>query len=156
MVKRVWKSKAYKNTKVDYIKTQIQIGKLLENNGIVEKQFTDSLEQEKTQIVFIKPLDFEGKKIKMGVKIIIPNVVDKNRNQLYRALFYYLKAKFESLSFGFVEEYNEAFVKEFMPYLVVDRQGRTTSDLILPKLSDKFLESKEGEQLYLDEEVKRK
>jgi len=71
----------------------------------------------------------EGVELIIGVKISIPDVSEKNINQLYRALFYYLKAKFESLTFGFVEEYNEAFVKEFMEY--------SKSNIIpLPTLSD--------------------
>jgi hypothetical protein len=151
MGKKIWISKAYTNTKVDFVKSQMQINKLLESNGINEKQYTDSLEQGKNQIVFLKPLEFEGKKIKIGVKITIPNVTEKNRNQLYRALFYYLKAKFESLTFGFVEEYNEAFVKEFMPYLIADKSGRTVADLILPKYADILPNVKQGDTLYLEE-----
>ena len=85
------------------------------------------------------------------VKISVPEVSEKNKNQLYRALFYYLKVKFESLTFGFVEEYNEAFVKEFMPYLIADRQGRTVADIILPKFGKAIEYTKQGGQLYLEE-----
>ena len=147
---KVWKSKAYRNTKVDFIKSQQQINGLLEKNGVSERQFTDSIEEGKSQIVFLKPLEFEGKQFKIGVKITIPNVSEKTRNQLYRALFYYLKAKFESLTFGFVEEYNEAFVKEFMPYLITDKAGRTVADLILPKYADVLPNVKQGETVYLE------
>jgi hypothetical protein len=150
MKARIWKSKAYKNTKVDFIKSQGQINKLLEANGITEKQYTDSLEEGKSQIVFLKPLEVEGKRFKVGVKISIPEVLEKNRNQLYRALFYYLKAKFESLTFGFVEEYNEAFVKEFMPYLIADKDGKTVADLILPRFANALPNVKQGETLYLN------
>ena len=129
---KVWKSKAYKNTKVDYVKSQVAISKLLNNNGIKDIQHTSS--QDKVQIVFIKELEVENKLMKVGVKVSVPEVSEKNKNQLYRALFYYLKAKFESLTFGFVEEYNEAFIKEFMPYLIADKQGRTIADIVLPKL----------------------
>ena len=73
-------------------------------------------------------------------------------HQLYRALFYYLKAKFESLTFGFVEEYNEAFVKEFMPYLIADKQGRTVADIVLPKLNKAIGHTQDGEQLYLEDD----
>lgn len=150
MKAKIWKSKAYKNTKVDFIKSQQQINGLLEKNGIAERQFTDSLEEGKSQIIFLKPLEFEGKRFKIGVKITVPSVSEKTRNQLYRALFYYLKAKFESLTFGFVEEYNEAFVKEFMPYLITDKAGRTVADLILPKYASVLPNVKQGETLYLE------
>lgn len=149
MANKIWKSKAYKGTKVDYVKSQIGINKLLNNNGIKDIQHSNY--QDKAQIIFIKELEAEGKKFKVGVKIQVPEVTEKNRNQLYRALFYYLKAKFESLTFGFVEEYNEAFVKEFMPYLITDKDGRTVADLILPKLANSALTTRQGEQLYLTE-----
>jgi hypothetical protein len=146
---KTWKSKAYKNTTVDYVKSQISISKLLNQNGIKDIQHISY--QDKVQIMFIKELKVEDKMMKVGVKVSVPDVEEKNKNQLYRALFYYLKAKFESLTFGFVEEYNEAFVKEFMPYLIADRQGRTVADIILPKLGKAVEYTKSGEQLYLEE-----
>ena len=145
---KIWKSKAYKNTKVDCVKSQVSISKLLEQNGI--KDIQHSSYQDKVQIMFLKELKIEDKMMKVGVKISIPDVTEKNKNQLYRALFYYLKAKFESLTFNFVEEYNEAFVKEFMPYLIADKEGRTIGDIILPKLSKAIEYTKQGEQLYLE------
>ena len=154
MKNKIWKSKAYSNTKVDYVKSQMVINKLLRDNGIEDSQHSNI--QGKAQILFIKELDVEGKMMKVGIKISISDVNDKNRNQLYRALFYYLKAKFESLTFGFVEEYNEAFVKEFMPYLIADRQGRTVADIVLPKLNKAIGIVKEGEQLYLEDVIDEK
>lgn len=150
-----YKSKAYKNTKVEYVKSQIQINKLLAQNGILNFQHT--MLDNSFDIKFLKELTVDGKKIKVGVKVNVPEVEEKNKNQLYRALFHYLKAKFESLTFGFVEEYNEAFVKEFMPYLITDKEGRTIADLILPKLTNAIELTNTGEQLYLEdkkEEIK--
>jgi phosphoribosylformylglycinamidine (FGAM) synthase PurS component len=147
-MKKIWKSKAYKNTKVDYVRSQVAISKLLNNNGIKDIQHT--AHQDIIQIVFIKELKVEDKLMKVGVKIVVPEVIEQVKNQLYRALFYYLKAKFESLTFGFVEEYNEAFVKEFMPYLIADKQGRTIADIVLPKLGKAIEYTKQGEQLYLE------
>ena len=149
LMQKIWKSKAYKNTKVDYVKSQVSISKLLNLNGIKDVQHSSI--QDRVQIVFIKDLKVEDKMMKVGVKIQVPEVSDKNKNQLYRALFYYLKAKFESLTFGFVEEYNEAFVKEFMPYLIADKQGRTIADIVLPKFNNAIPYTKSGEQLYLEE-----
>src|SRR3990167_3950586 len=148
-MKKIWKSKAYKGTKVDYVKSQVSISKLLNQNGI--KDIQHSSYQDKAQIMFLKELKIEDKMIKVGVKISVPEVSEKNKNQLYRALFYYLKAKFESLTFGFVEEYNEAFIKEFMPYVITDKSGRTISDIILPKLNNAALKGESGEQLYLED-----
>ena len=143
------KSRAYRNTKVNYVKSQMQINKILSDNGVRDSQHSNI--GGKAELIFIKELSVENKKMNVGVKIIIPDVKEDNRNQLYRALFHYLKSKFESLTFGFVEEYNEAFVKEFMPYLVVDRHGKTVADIILPKLANSISYTKQGEQLYLEE-----
>ncbi len=148
-MKKIWKSKAYKNTKVDHVKSQVAISKMLNDNGIRDIQHSSY--QDKAQILFIKELKVEDKLMKVGIKIVVPEVEERNKNQLYRALFYYLKAKFESLTFGFVEEYNEAFVKEFMPYLIADKQGRTVADIVLPKLNKALEHGKEGEQLYLED-----
>ena len=149
---RIWKSKAYKGTKVNFIKSQMSINKILLQNGIKDVQHTQMAD--KSQIVFMKELKVENKSMKIGVKISLPDVTDRNKNQLYRALFYYLKAKFESLTFGFVEEYNEAFVKEFMPYLITDKQGRTVADLILPKFNKAIGNIRDdGEQLFLEDKT---
>ena len=149
---RIWKSKAYKGTKVDFIKSQMSINKILLQNGIKDVQHTQMAD--KSQIIFMKELKVENKSMKIGVKISLPDVTDRNKNQLYRALFYYLKAKFESLTFGFVEEYNEAFVKEFMPYLITDKQGRTVADLILPKFNKAIGNIRDdGEQLFLEDKM---
>lgn len=142
------KSKAYKNTKVDYIKSQVKINQILNKNGIYEIQHTQL--DGKFQIAFLKIIEFEGKKTKIGVKIVIPNPCEKDRNQLYRALFYYLKVKFESLTFGFVEEYNEAFVKEFMPYLVLDRSGKSLGETLLVNLDKALENTQEGGQIFLE------
>ena len=57
-------------------------------------------------------------------------------------------------TFGFVEEYNEAFVKEFMPYLIADKQGRTVADLILPKFNNAIGNIRDdGEQLFLGDKT---
>jgi len=147
--KKIWKSKAYMNTKVNYIKSQMQINKLLLDNGITDSRHTNV--SNKAEIIFLKELDVEGKKLKVGVKIVVPDATEKTRNQIYRALFYYLKAKFESLKFGFVEEYNEAFAKEFMPYLIMDKQGRTVADIVLPQLNKAIGYTPDGEQLYIED-----
>ena len=149
MMANKYKSRAYSTTKVDYIRSQMQINKLLQDNGIRDFQHTQ--EKDRARIVFLKELEVEGKKIKVGVKITLPDATEITRNQLYRALFYYLKAKFESLTFGFVEEYNEAFVKEFMPYLITDKNGKTVADAILPKLNNAIANTGQGEQIFLED-----
>ena len=89
MRSKIWKSKAYSNTKVDYVKSQMGINKLLRDNGVEDSQHSNI--QGKAQLMFLKELDVKGKMMKVGVKISIPDVTDKNRNQLYRAMFTILK-----------------------------------------------------------------
>ena len=146
-MKKIFKSRAYANTKIDYVKSQMQINSLLNINDIFEIQHTQ--QNNKSIIVFIKNLVVENKSVKVGVKIVIPDVEEKNKNQLYRALFHYLKSKFESLTFGFVEEYNEAFIKEFMPYVITDKKGNTIYDVVIPNLNKNLLMTESNEQFYL-------
>ena len=63
-MKKIWKSKAYKNTKIDFIKSQISINKILLQNGIKDVQHTQMAN--KSQIVFMKELKIEDKSMKIG------------------------------------------------------------------------------------------
>ena len=157
-INKIIKPKAYRNTKVNYVKSQMQINKLLNDNGIYDLQHT--LLKDEATITFLNELTVEGKRVKVGVKVKIPVGDEKDRDQIYRALFHYLKAKFESLTFGFIEEYNEAFVKEFLPHVIVDKTGKTIYDVVIPNLNKALGYTHEGEQLYLsndkvEEETKK-
>lgn len=109
---------AYRDTDVDYMKSQAQIGKLLEKHGIIDSQFTTLGSEGKLVLQFKRPSVIEGQSCEVGVRIEVPNLTAKNRNQLHRALYHWLKTKFESLEFGFVE-----FEQEFFAHLVIPGPG---------------------------------
>jgi hypothetical protein len=105
--------KAYAQTKVHYAVTQGEIVALLEKYGIEGVRWTNKTGE--VILEFIKEFEVDGDKKPVGVRLMVPNLNARNRNQLHRALFYYLKSKFESLEFEFIE-----FVQEFLPYLLTD------------------------------------
>lgn len=127
-------SNAYKNTKVDYVKSQMKINQYLNNNDIYDIQH--SIYDGKATLTFVKKLRTDNKEVRVGIRMTLPNINEKTRNQRYRILFHYLKSKFESIAFGLFEEENNAFVKEFLPYVIADNAGKTISEIIMPQLKE--------------------
>ena len=85
--------KSYKQTSVNWGKSQAQITKLLEQQGIQDIRFT-FLQSQKTLICeFNYPTKVENNNVNVAVRIILPIPKDDEqaRNQIHRALFYYLK-----------------------------------------------------------------
>lgn len=121
---------SYRHTTVHWGKSQSDIMKLLLKFGIRDVRFTMLESRNEIICEFNYPTEIDGKTINFGVRVQIP-IPDMGReknkervkNQTHRALFYYLKTKFEALSFGIVE-----FVQEFLPHLVMlDKQGRSAT-----------------------------
>lgn len=113
----------YQNTKVHWAKTQAEITALLEKHGIRDSQFTYLGSQKILVLQFTRPENVDGVEKTVGVRLVVPDVTEENRSQKSRAVYYYLKAKLESLSFGFLE-----FMEEFFPHLVItDGEGRTAT-----------------------------
>lgn len=113
----------YANTTVHFAKTQGEIVELFDKYGIQDVRFTSMGSQGQLILEFTNYVEIQMQPVPVSVRIVIPNITEKNRNQLHRALFYYLKSKMEALSFEFIE-----FVKEFFPYLVTrDNSGRPTT-----------------------------
>jgi hypothetical protein len=110
----------YANTTVHYAKTQGEIIELFDKYGIYDVRFTSLGSTGQLILEFTYMIEIKKQWVPASVRIVIPNITEKNRNQLHRALFYYLKSKMEALNFEFVE-----FAKEFFPYLVTrDNVGR--------------------------------
>jgi len=108
--------RAYQHTTVDYMKTQAKISELLRRFEIYDTRWTNLADQ--VIFEFNKKIELDGQERLAGVRIVIQGINDKNRNQLNRALFYYLKSKMEFLEFGFIE-----FLQEFMPHLILIGKG---------------------------------
>ena len=123
MIKAKEKLTPYANTTVHYAKTQGEIIELFDKHGIQDVRFTNLGSAGKLILEFTNLVEIQKKMVPASVRIVIPNITEKNRNQLHRALYYYLKSKMEALSFEFIE-----FTKEFFPYLVtLDDTGRPTT-----------------------------
>jgi hypothetical protein len=127
---------SYKNTSVNWMRTQAQLTQLLEQQEVKDIRFTNIswetaerggvLMEKNTYAIMIE--FFRLTKLETGltgkvpVRIIIPNVPtddDKLRNQMYRLLFWYIKSKFEAVATGLVD-----FEQEFLPHLMIkDKSG---------------------------------
>lgn len=150
--------KAYKTTKVNWARTQGQIVELLEKKGIKDVQFTflsaekanknGIITEEGTSALdtrFIIPYSPQG----IGVRILVPNITEQNRNQMHRLLLWYLKSKFEAIESGLVE-----VIQEFLPHLVIqDKEGKmaTMYQIIGPQYMKSLESGEQGEIKMLPE-----
>lgn len=125
---------AYKNTSIDWSKSQAQIMKLLEEKDIKETRFTNisyetaqraglAMQGKNTcaiMLEFFKPIQLgDGVAGTIPIKIIIPNIStddERKKNQAYRIFFWYLKTKFEAVETGLIE-----FEQEFMPHIALGK-----------------------------------
>lgn len=128
--------KSYKDTSVNWSRSQAEITNLLEKEGVRDVGFSNiswesaekgGLVMKKNtyaiMIQFFRITTLEGGASgKIPVRIIVPNIPtddDRARNQLYRLLYWYIKSKFEAVKSGLVD-----FEQEFLPHLMIkDRSG---------------------------------
>src|SRR3990167_9920272 len=136
--------KAYQGTKVNYMKSQAKIGQILAQNKIIDKQFTHIGSQRKLILLFKKEIDWEGKKLPLGVKIElekvpvpIDNASTKECDRKHRVLYHWLKSKFEAINEGLYEDIIHGFIKEFYTNLLMG--DRTIIERTLPQFSEAFL-----------------
>lgn len=124
--------KNFKNTSIDWGRTQGDIIKLLEERGIRETRFTNigyetatraGLIMEKNccaiMLEFMKPITLDGGNSGiLPVKMIIPNIPidEKLKKQAYRIFWHYLKNKFIGIDSGLIE-----FEQEFMPHIALGK-----------------------------------
>lgn len=134
-MKNKWTQKAYKNTSVNWAKTQAGIYKLLGELGIYQIRFTNL--KEKFALEFLIQL-VEGEKPR-AVRIVVPVKYtgddEKKRTQelniVHRVLFNHLKAKFIAIACGLTE-----FEQEFLAHLIItDKNGnsKTIGEMVLPE-----------------------
>lgn len=126
---------AYKNTSVNWAKSQAQLMMYLESKDCLDVRFTNISWETAEQRGLIMDQDtyaimiefFRLSKLESGVsgkvpvRVLIPNIPnnEKQRNQAYRLLFWYLKSKFEAVETGLVD-----FEQEFLPHLMIkDKSG---------------------------------
>ena len=143
--------KAYKQTQVNWGKSQAQITKLLEQQGVLDTRFSFLQSQNQLICEFNYPTELKNKSVIVGVRILLPiyDCNEKAKNQIHRALFYYLKTKFEALNFGLVE-----FIQEFMPHLIISDKGgsKTLYQIISPQYKKGLVSGQQGEiKMLVDE-----
>ena len=139
--------KAYKGTQVNYIKSQAKIGEMLAREKVYDKQFTHIGTEKKLILLFKKEINWESKKLNLGIKIDVdgvPNPVDSKSinecNRKHRVLFHWLKAKFDAINEGLYENTIHGFVKEFYPNLMYG--NKTILERTLPEFTKGFIEGK--------------
>ena len=143
------KNYAYKNTSVNWAKSQTAIVKLLTDRGIYQTRFTNL--EDKFVAEFLAPQD-KGKPV--GVRVIVPvrysgqdeKKKQQELNRMHRVLFYHLKSKFVAIDSGLTE-----FMEEFMPHLIImDKKGNssTMGQVLLPQYQ-KSVESGEQKEFRL-------
>ncbi len=144
---------AYKATSVQWGKSQADISKLMTKQGIQDTRFTFA--QSKNQLIceFNYPIIIAKVEKPVGVRIVLPipitHDLEKAKNQIHRALFYYLKTKFEALNFGLVE-----FTQEFMAHLVItNKQGQSTTlfQAVMPQFNKGLVNGEQGDIKMLPE-----
>lgn len=147
----------YRNTKVNWARSQAAILKLLNSRGIFQTRFTNL--EHKFAVEFLAQIKENEKPV--GVRILVPiqykGEDEKKREQelnvLHRVLFYHLKAKFTAIESNLTE-----FMEEFMPHLIImDKSGNSTTlgQAILPQYKES-LESGKQKDFKLLEEPKDK
>lgn len=139
------KLKSYKTTSVNWGKSQADITKLLNSNGIQDVRFSFIRSMNTIICEFNYPYEENGKIIPIGTRILWPCQSEDERvvNQMHRALFYYLKSKFEAMICKAIE-----FKKEFFSHLIVyDGKGnsKTMYEIISPQYDKGLLSGEQGD-----------
>ena len=147
---------SYRHTTVHWGKSQADTLRMLSKHGVRDVRFTMLDSRQIIICEFSYPTKLEGKEVLLGVRIQIklPSQgrladTERTKNQAHRALFYYLKTKFEALQFGLVE-----FVEEFLPHLtLIDKQGHSSTvfQMIGQKVKHGYITGQQSGQLLLPE-----
>ena len=121
----------YQGTNVTVSRSQAMIEKMLQEHGAVKIHFFKDFEK------YMVVMAWERKFIIDDNPVVQPlahhiTFKDKKEMQVYRALYYHLKAKFEAVDFEIV-----SFEEEFLPYFVMkfpDGSSGTIAEYFIPDL----------------------
>jgi len=111
---------AYKNTDVPIHKSREGIEKLLMRVGARGFRWESDLQASREAIAAI--LNWEGRTVGFRLGVQYEKGDERNRRQVMRALYWYLKSKIEAIEFGLFD-----LEEEFLPYLLT-ASGRTVSE----------------------------
>jgi hypothetical protein len=127
----------YEGTAVPVERSKEAIKKLFNENGVVANQFSENNEQETAQIMWARKVIIEqdGQKREMVQPCRIKVCYHGHTlQQIFRALYYHLKAKFEIVKFGIID-----YETEFLPYFVTmmpDGTQATVAERMVPGLME--------------------
>lgn len=99
---------------VSWARTQAEIALLLEKAGVLDTHFSFIQSRGLLIMQFPYPVTLDGRGIQMGIRIVIPGVDAKSRDEKHLRLMNYLKNKLEAVESGLV-----TLIQEFFPYIVV-------------------------------------
>lgn len=125
----------YKGTMVPIERSKEAIRKILEENGAVTTIFTDSSQFGIIEIKWARKVILEENKQRhemiqpCRIRVLVGK---RDPRQIYRALFYHLKTKFEIIRFGIL-----TFEEEFLPFFLVqlpDGRQVTVAEMALPSI----------------------
>lgn len=128
----------YGTTRVPAAKTQGQIEAMLRKYGHGTSRWTNYTAEDARAMLGhtvdgpVIQLEFnaiverdDGPVGGIGVRILAPVPDEKQRNQRMRCLYWWIKAKLESVAFGF-----KSFEQEFLPFIVVPGRDATVFELM--------------------------
>ena len=121
----------YQGTNVPVSRSQTMIEKMLQSHGAVKIHFFKDLEKDEVILAWERKFILDGKPVVQPLAHHI-EFRDKKEAQVYRALYYHLKAKFEAVDFKIV-----SFEEEFLPYFVIkfpDGSSGTIAEYFIPEL----------------------
>ncbi len=112
--------RSYKATQVSVAKSRESIDRLLEKIGVVGFRWSSEINKSRETLEAL--LEFDGKRL--GFKLTVDYEDERERKQMMRALYWYLKAKVEAIEFGLVD-----LEREFLPYLLTS-SGQTVAEML--------------------------
>ena len=142
--KKTFAEKAYSTTQVDYSKTQSRIIDMLHELGIMNTRITQSGDDYVVEFLVALRENEGARKVRINVPVEYQDWMtskrrERERDKIFRVLFYNLKNRFVS-----VTNHLREFEEEFLNDLVIMNNGKEMriGDLIAPKYKEMLKDNK--------------
>lgn len=142
--KKTFAEKAYTTTQVDYSKTQVKIIDMLHELGIMNTRITQSGDDYVVEFLVALRENEGARKVRINVPVEYQDWMtskrrERERDKIFRVLFYNLKNRFVS-----VTNHLREFEEEFLNDLVIMNNGQEMriGDLIAPKYKEMLKDNK--------------
>lgn len=136
MDKKTFADKAYKTTRLDHSYTQGRITDMLNELGIERVQITqDGTDYKVGFMVALRPNE-APRKIMINVPVLTEvgetaKQRQRNKNAIFRVLYYHLKNRFVAVSNG-LREFDEEFMTDIV--VVVNGKEQRLGDIVVPEI----------------------